>query len=79
MRLNSSVERGKNSASRLFSVAVIGCDTQDEDHELNSTGRNEVVVEIGASEHAVCDIKLLTEVEQVLSVQVKLPNGCSIV
>lgn len=72
VRLNSVVEQGKHSDNRWFSVAVSGCDTQEQDSELDSTGRNEVVEDSGASEHAVCDMKLLTEVPRVRNVQAEL-------
>lgn len=78
VKLNSPVEGEENLESRLFFVAVSECEAQDQDHELISTVKNKIAVDSRSPEDVVCDLKLLSEFQQVTSVQVYFANDCCI-
>lgn len=78
LKLTFLVERGENSDRWLFPVAVSRCAARIKNYELKAGGREEIVMNSGASEHIVCDLLMLSEVRQVPSVYVELPNGYSI-
>lgn len=75
---NTSHERSRKPERRLCSVGTSWRPILRGDKTPLSITSNEIEVDSSASEHEVGDHTLLTEVEQVVNIQSKLPNGLRI-